>query len=499
MVGVKDARRFRILWLKSLRRTAGCIVEERRALQGSAPVFDRRLPGYLGFSALLFWASMANETWDARVPSCAFGGVFWVAVSAACLLYAVAALGGGGRCCTGVGPGGNAALTIGMGAAVLLARYGGVDSPVVLGALLVMGAGAAAWELMEWGIALCKLETERLVCVLAIDACVVFMLKAVGVLVGEEGLAPVLRPVLEAALLGFSWVGLVLAKRIPTPTFSAFYTRQNQLGLAGVLLFFALFSIVLKLLDILVPTTAIGPLGGTVAFCVLLVLVVVAVASPSSVDFSASLRMLLLATAGATFVYVATDGFARAGAAGVVFGIRELTRFYLFMLMADIAAHSDRSPVVVFGIGWACSGLPRLPLCFVTPGDLGAVRFGDGGYVTLVLALILLLLLVIMAFSLYTLPAGMRAPLAILDPRSMGPNGGDVTERLGAQLAARYDLTAREAEIAKLICEGRSKVYIADALFISENTVKYHVRNLYRKVGVTSKQELIDRCNQTEV
>ena len=49
------------------------------------------------------------------------------------------------------------------------------------------------------------------------------------------------------------------------------------------------------------------------------------------------------------------------------------------------------------------------------------------------------------------------------------------------------------------MARGRSKTYIAEAFFISENTVRGHVKHLYAKLGVHSKQELVDRVEQTEV
>ena len=41
-----------------------------------------------------------------------------------------------------------------------------------------------------------------------------------------------------------------------------------------------------------------------------------------------------------------------------------------------------------------------------------------------------------------------------------------------------------------MLCRGRSKAYIAETLFITENTVKGHARRLYAKLNVHSKKEL---------
>ena len=51
-------------------------------------------------------------------------------------------------------------------------------------------------------------------------------------------------------------------------------------------------------------------------------------------------------------------------------------------------------------------------------------------------------------------------------------------------------LTARELEVMQMLCRGRSKAYIAETLFITENTVKGHARRLYTKLDVHSKKEL---------
>lgn len=61
-----------------------------------------------------------------------------------------------------------------------------------------------------------------------------------------------------------------------------------------------------------------------------------------------------------------------------------------------------------------------------------------------------------------------------------------------------FDLSERETEVALLIAQGRSKSYIAEALCLSENTVRTHAKNVYTKLDVHSKQELIDLLQNRE-
>lgn len=52
-------------------------------------------------------------------------------------------------------------------------------------------------------------------------------------------------------------------------------------------------------------------------------------------------------------------------------------------------------------------------------------------------------------------------------------------------------LTEREIELLRLVAEGMSNKAIAQALSISENTVKYHVRNILQKLGVQNRTEAV--------
>jgi len=57
-------------------------------------------------------------------------------------------------------------------------------------------------------------------------------------------------------------------------------------------------------------------------------------------------------------------------------------------------------------------------------------------------------------------------------------------------------LTKRETEILQRIAVGQTKPKIAQELFIDENTVRSHVRNIYIKLDVNSKSEAIRTAKQ---
>jgi signal transduction histidine kinase/DNA-binding NarL/FixJ family response regulator len=56
-----------------------------------------------------------------------------------------------------------------------------------------------------------------------------------------------------------------------------------------------------------------------------------------------------------------------------------------------------------------------------------------------------------------------------------------------------YNLTQREMDIARLICQGMKYKEIGENLFISERTVTTHAQNIFEKVNVSNKIELINK------
>lgn len=72
------------------------------------------------------------------------------------------------------------------------------------------------------------------------------------------------------------------------------------------------------------------------------------------------------------------------------------------------------------------------------------------------------------------------------------PQGFDYAAgiHLDDALIARYHLTPREIEIGRLLADGATTIDIANGLCISPNTLKRHIANIYRKMGVSARFEL---------
>ena len=108
-----------------------------------------------------------------------------------------------------------------------------------------------------------------------------------------------------------------------------------------------------------------------------------------------------------------------------------------------------------------------------------------------------LALVCLLSLAMALAPTGYVASMRIVlheedDVRKDENPGALLTEERVAELSAEKGLSARESEVLGYLAKGRSQPYIREELVLSKNTVTTHVKHIYQKLGVHSKQELLD-------
>lgn len=74
-------------------------------------------------------------------------------------------------------------------------------------------------------------------------------------------------------------------------------------------------------------------------------------------------------------------------------------------------------------------------------------------------------------------------------------DSSSVQQEVGMSPSFLEPLTPREIEVLNLISMGNTVAATSRKLFISENTTRSHIKTIYRKAGVHSRQELIDKLD----
>lgn len=197
------------------------------------------------------------------------------------------------------------------------------------------------------------------------------------------------------------------------------------------------------------------------------------------------LVVLLLISAGIVISALVEDSF------GIMYvtllgSAQTLMVVFLMLVLCDVAHNSAWRAHTALGVGLSLYYGP------LTMGFL--VSFLCGGMIdeSKLFVLVMFGLLLVFFFLLY-LPDRYNNKDRVLNdlrPRS-NESSPEVMDRRMEVAAQRYGLSPREQEVALLYAQGRSKPFIAEELFIAEGTVKDHIKSVYKKTGVHSKQELI--------
>lgn len=81
---------------------------------------------------------------------------------------------------------------------------------------------------------------------------------------------------------------------------------------------------------------------------------------------------------------------------------------------------------------------------------------------------------------------------AIAEESDKGPNKNESMQKF----IKDKELSKRESEVLEYLLAGRTTTYAAEKLFVAESTVRAHVHNIYHKVDVHSRMELMDAFDE---
>ncbi|WP_445721291.1 response regulator transcription factor, partial [Flavobacterium sp.] len=101
------------------------------------------------------------------------------------------------------------------------------------------------------------------------------------------------------------------------------------------------------------------------------------------------------------------------------------------------------------------------------------------------------------AVGYLTKNSGKQKVLEALQQLKMGgaPMSVNIARMVVESFQAKQNnqLSVRENEVLNLLSKGKSYASIAEELFLSVNTIKTHVRNIYEKLQVSSREELMNK------
>ena len=141
-------------------------------------------------------------------------------------------------------------------------------------------------------------------------------------------------------------------------------------------------------------------------------------------------------------------------------------------MFADIAARSEK---LIF---LSCFGLLFGRIGDAT-GALSGILLKDNMTVLVVCAAALFVFTIFLFFEIFQ--------RLYLEDNTIAKEDKDIWR----DIIEKYELTPREADVLKLIEKNLSNAEIAAELFISENTVKFHMKNILKKTGCSNRAEII--------
>ena len=250
-------------------------------------------------------------------------------------------------------------------------------------------------------------------------------------------------------------------------------------------------------------TTRLFVLGASWAMIgVTLVLLLALVLWRRTVRLSTVGRFLTPVLALLFLMHILLGGSANGWLPRLTMGFWQLVQMFVVLVLIDVAQSGMASLSFTFPLGWAIVSLGYAAgaLC----GQVVGVAFGVDAEavnaITVSLTIIAVIASSILGAAQYPrVDEGLtwRPAITPVDssakeaPPTAAASPDPIADAC-ARIAKRCGLSEREQDVFDLLARGNTRASIAEKLCISENTVRVHVKNIYSKLHIHSKQQLID-------
>lgn len=208
-------------------------------------------------------------------------------------------------------------------------------------------------------------------------------------------------------------------------------------------------------------------------------------------------QILFPLTATAFLLLPLLDGTFHQMVRSLVFLVFSVTSSLMVVSCARTARNQSLAPVFVYGF------FAGMVYASSLVGSVVGLLVGAGRGVGLAeLSVVALVAVYVLSVAMVMPHKGRaaRSQAGAGEGRSVASAGsaGDVVSAGCAVVVERYGLSRREAEVLGLLARGRDVPYVAEELVISKSTVRTHVKSIFAKTGVHSRQELIDLVESIE-
>lgn len=201
---------------------------------------------------------------------------------------------------------------------------------------------------------------------------------------------------------------------------------------------------------------------------------------------------------------IGLEGPATYAGLGITHGALNCFEVLAYLIMFQFVKNDRVSPVMVVSIGMIVfKVLPIALQRLVFPQVIAKLGLTEVDVVPVVILMSMVVLVCVLAFANHRLTAAeMRALSQAEEAEGEAASGAGAPagshpsfEDACAQLADEAGLSGREAEIMALIAHGHSQKHISEVLYLALGTVQWYAKTIYRKLGIHSKQELINLVN----